>query len=83
MFGAEGNAHLELRPHSFPQGSPKLTCELWVSIQDYVLWKAMMFKYMCEEQPASFLDRGLIFCGNEMCHLAESIHHHHNGIESP
>jgi hypothetical protein len=29
-LGAEHNAHLEFWPHSFPQGSLKLACELWV-----------------------------------------------------
>jgi len=83
-LGAERSDHLEFRPHSLPWGSPKLVCELWVSIQDYVLWKAMMLENMCEEQPIAtrFLGRGLILCGNEMCHLVKSIYHHHDGIET-
>ncbi len=88
----ERNAHLEFRPHTLPQGSPKLTCELWVSIRNYVLWvsirnyvlwEAMVLEDMCEEQPTYLLGHGLIFCVNEMCHLAKSIHHHHDGIISP
>jgi hypothetical protein len=43
----------------------------------------MMLENMSEEQPANFLGRGLILYGNEMCHFAKSIHHHHDGIESP
>ncbi len=35
-LGAKRSVHLEFRPHSLPQGSPKLTCELWVSIRHYV-----------------------------------------------
>jgi hypothetical protein len=31
-LGAKQSAHLEFRPHPFPQGSPKLACEFWVSI---------------------------------------------------
>ncbi len=49
-LGAEGSAHLELRPHSLPKGLPKFTCKLWVSVRDYVLWKTMMLENMCEEQ---------------------------------
>jgi hypothetical protein len=79
----ERSAHLEFRPHVLPQGSPKLACELWVSIQNYVLWEAMVLEDVGEEQPPRLLSRGLILCGNEVCHLAKSIHHHHDGIESP
>ncbi len=43
----------------------------------------MMLENVCEEQPTCFLDYGLIFSGNEMCHLIKSIHHHHDGIETP
>jgi len=82
-LGAEGSAHLELRPHSLPKGSPRLTCELWVLIRNYVLWKAMMLENMREEEPSRLLSRGLILCGNEMCHLAKSIHYYHDGIETP
>ncbi len=48
-LGAERSTHLEFRPHTLPQGSPKLACELWVPIRNYVLWKAMVLKDMCEE----------------------------------
>jgi hypothetical protein len=82
-LGAERNAHFEFRPHSLPQGSPKLTCELWVSIQHYVLWKTMVLKNVGEEQPPHLLRRSFIFCGDEVRHLAKSIHHNHDGIKSP
>jgi hypothetical protein len=42
----------------------------------------MMFEHVNEEQPSRFLGRGIIFGGNELCHLAKSIHHHHDGIET-
>jgi hypothetical protein len=60
-LGAERSAHLEFRPHSLPQGSPKLTCELWVSIRNYVLWKAMVLEDVGEEQPPRLLGCGFIF----------------------
>ncbi len=41
----------------------------------------MMLENMCEEQPTYLLGRGLILSGNEMCHLAKSIHHHHDGVK--
>jgi hypothetical protein len=80
---AKRSAHLEFRPHTLPQGSPKLACELWVSIRNYVFWEAMVLENMCEEQPTYLLRRGLILGGNEVCHLTKSIHQHHDGIKSP
>jgi hypothetical protein len=83
-LGAERSAHLEFQPHTLPQGLPKFACKLWVSIRNYVLWEAMVLEDMCEEQPSYVLGRGLILCGNEVCHLTKSIHHHHHdGIKSP
>jgi hypothetical protein len=82
-LGVERSAYLEFQPHTLPQDSPKLACELWVSIRNYVFWEAMVLEDMCEEQPSYLLGRGLILCGNEVCHLAKSIHHHHDGIKSP
>jgi hypothetical protein len=49
----------------------------------YVLWEAMMLENMCGKQPTCLLGHGLILSGNEMCHLAKSIHHHHDGIKAP
>jgi len=66
-----------------PQGLPKLACELWVPIQNYVLWKAMVLEDVGEEQPPHLLGHGFILCGNEVRHLAKSIHHNHDGIKSP
>jgi hypothetical protein len=43
----------------------------------------MMLEDMCEEQPTCLLGRGVILCGNEVCHLAKSIHRHHDGIQAP
>jgi hypothetical protein len=43
----------------------------------------MMLEYVREEQPFRFLGRGTFLGGNEMCHLAKSIHHHHDHIKSP
>jgi len=82
-LGAERSVHLEFQPYTLPQGSPKLACELWVSIRNYVLWGATVLENMCEEQPSYLLGHGLILCGNEVFHLAKSIHHHHDGIKSP
>jgi len=42
-----------------------------------------MLEHMSEEQPSCLLGCGTILGGNEMCHLAKSIHHHHDGIEAP
>jgi hypothetical protein len=42
-----------------------------------------MLEHVREEQPICLLGRGNIFDGNEMCHLAKSIHHHHDGIKTP
>jgi hypothetical protein len=42
-----------------------------------------MLEYVHDEQPSRFLGRGTFFSGNEMCHLAKSIHHHHDHIKSP
>jgi hypothetical protein len=65
-----------------PRGLPKLACELWVSIQHNVLGEAMMFEHMGEKQPSRLLGCGTFFGGNKMCHLIESIHHHHDRIKS-
>jgi hypothetical protein len=43
----------------------------------------MVLEYVGEEQPSRLLGRDFIFCGNEMRHLAKSIHHHHDGIKPP
>jgi hypothetical protein len=43
----------------------------------------MTFEHVREEQPSRLLGRGTILSGDEMCHLAKSIHHHHDGIETP
>jgi hypothetical protein len=43
----------------------------------------MMFENMYEKQLSHLLGRGTILGGNEMCHLAKSIHHHHDGIKTP
>ncbi len=82
-LGSASGAHLELQPHALPQGSLKLACELWVSIRHNVLWEAMMLKHVREEQPSHLLGRCIILGGDEMCHLAKSIHHHHDGIKTP
>jgi hypothetical protein len=82
-LGAKQSTHLEFRPHTLPQGSPKLTCGLRVLIRNYVLWEAMVLEDMFEEQSTYLLGCGLILCGNEVCHLAKSIHHYHDGIKSP
>ncbi len=68
-LGAEQSAHFEFRPHTLPQCSPKLACELWVSIQNYVLWEAMMLENVGEKQPPRLLNRGFIFCGNDVATL--------------
>jgi hypothetical protein len=39
----------------------------------------MMFEHVRKEQPFRLLGRGIILGGNEMCHFAKSIHHHHDG----
>jgi hypothetical protein len=41
-----------------------------------------MFKYVREKQPFRFLGHGTLFGGNEVRHLAKSIHHHHDHIKS-
>jgi hypothetical protein len=41
----------------------------------------MMLENVGEEQPSRLLSRGFIFCGDEVCHLAKSIHHNHDGIK--
>jgi hypothetical protein len=43
----------------------------------------MMLEHMGEEQPSRLLGHGTFLGGNEVCHLAKSIHHHHDGIETP
>jgi hypothetical protein len=45
--------------------------------------KAMMFEHVREEQPSHFLSHGIFLVGNEVCHLAKSIHHHHDRVKSP
>jgi len=82
-LGSERGVHLELRPHALPQGSPKLACELGVPIRHNVVWEAMMLEHVGEEQPSRLLGRGTFFGGNEVCHLAKSINHHHYGIKPP
>jgi hypothetical protein len=66
-----------------PLGLPKLACELWVSILHNVLCEAMMLEHVREEQPSRLLGRGIFLGGNEVCHFAKSIHHHHDYIKSP
>ncbi len=82
-LGSEWGAHPEFRPHALPQGSPKLACELRVSIQHNVLGEAMMLEHVREEQPSHFLGRGGFLGGNEVCHFAKSINDHHDRIKSP
>jgi len=41
----------------------------------------MMLEDVGEEQPLRLLSHGFIFGGNEVCHLAKSIHHNHYGIK--
>jgi len=55
---------------------PKFACELGISIQHNVLGEAMMLEHMREEQPPHLLGHGTFLGGNEVCHLAKSIHHH-------
>jgi hypothetical protein len=38
----------------------------------------MMFEHLRKEQPSRLLGRGGFLGGNEMCHFAKSIHHHHH-----
>ncbi len=41
-----------------------------------------MFEHVHEEQPTHLLGRGILG-GDEMCHFAKSIdHHHHDGIKT-
>jgi len=54
-----------------------------VPIQHNVPWEAMMLEHMGEEQPSRFLGRNTFLGGNEVCHLAKSINHHHDGIKAP
>jgi hypothetical protein len=42
-----------------------------------------MLKNTCEEQHACLLGRGLILCGNDVCHLVTSIHHQPWWHQSP
>jgi hypothetical protein len=81
-LGLEWGAHLELQPHALPQGSPTFICELGISIWHNVLQEAMMFKHVREKQPFHFLGHGIFLNENEVCHLAELIHHHHDHIKS-
>jgi hypothetical protein len=53
------------------------------SLSDIVLWEAMMLENVGKEQPPRLLSRCFILSGNEVRHLAKSIHHNHDGIESP
>jgi hypothetical protein len=41
-----------------------------------------MLEHVSEEQPSCLLGRGIILGGNEVCHFAKSIHHHHDGIKT-
>ncbi len=41
-----------------------------------------MLEHVGEEQPSRLLGRGTILGGNEVCHLAKSIHHHHDHIKT-
>jgi hypothetical protein len=41
-----------------------------------------MLEHVREEQPTCFLGRDTILGGNEVCHFAKSIHHHHDGIKT-
>jgi len=41
-----------------------------------------MLEHVGGEQPSHFLGHGIILGGNEMCHLAKSIHHDHDGIKT-
>jgi hypothetical protein len=38
----------------------------------------MMFEHMREEQLSCFLGHSTFLGGNEVCHFAKSIHHHHD-----
>ncbi len=42
-----------------------------------------MFKHMHEEQPSRLLGRDTFLGGDEVCHFAKLIHHHHDRIKSP
>ncbi len=42
-----------------------------------------MLENMCEDQSSRLLGCGTILGGDEMWHLAKSIHHHHDGIKTP
>jgi len=66
-----------------PQGSSKLACELWVLIRHNVLGEVMMLEHVREKQPSRLLGRGTFLGGNEVCHLAKLINHHHDRIKSP
>jgi hypothetical protein len=65
------------------QGSPKFAYELGILIRHNVLGEAMMLKHMREKQPSRLLGHGIFLDGNEACHLAKSIHHHHDHIKTP
>jgi hypothetical protein len=43
----------------------------------------MMLEHVGEEQPSCLLGCNTFFGGNEVCHLAKSINHHHDGIKAP
>jgi hypothetical protein len=42
-----------------------------------------MLEHVREKQPTRLLGYGNLLSGNEMCHFAKSIHHHHDRIKSP
>ncbi len=42
-----------------------------------------MFEHMREKQPLCLLGRGIFLGDNEVCHLVESINHHHDHIKTP
>jgi hypothetical protein len=42
----------------------------------------MMLEHVREEEPSCLLGHGIFFSGNEVCHLAKSIHHRHDRIKS-
>jgi hypothetical protein len=59
-LGSEWGVHLDLWLHALPQGLPKLTCELGISIRHNVLGEAMMLEHMHEKQPSRFLGHGTL-----------------------
>jgi len=57
-LGLEWGAHFELWPHALPQGSPKVVCELGISIQHNVFGEAMMLGHVHKEQPSCLWGNG-------------------------